>query len=351
MLAILYRYRFLLALAVTSLPVVGYVHGQNGYALIVGFGIIPLLDLLLGKDVRNPSPRAMADLEEARIFRWITYVYVPIHLALILWGAIVVSQGEWSLAQRLGFMLSVGFVTGAQGITVAHELGHKKSKLERILAQVLLVTVCYGHFYIEHNRGHHVRVATFADPASARLGESFYAFYLRTVIGSFASAWYLENQRLAQLGLPMLHWRNQMLWYIAVPILICATFWATLGTVAAVFFVVQSVMAFSLLEAVNYIEHYGLARKQLEDGHHERVNELHSWNAPQFLTNCFLIHLQRHPDHHKNPTRRYQALLHYEASPQLPTGYAGSILLALLPPLWFAVMDRRVRAAQAAQSG
>ena len=347
MLAVLYRYRFLLALAITSLPVVGYLHGQNWYTFIVGFGVFPLLDLVVGKDLHNPAPEAMARLEEARIFRFVTYAYVPIHIGLILWGAVVVSHGEWTFGQRLGFMLSIGFVTGAQGITIAHELGHKKSKLERFLSQVLLVTVCYGHFYIEHNRGHHVRVATFEDPASARLGESFYAFYPRTVWGSFASAWHLETQRLAQFGLPALHWRNQMLWYIGLPIAICGGFWAALGPVAAVFFIVQSVMAFSLLEVVNYLEHYGLARQQLENGRYERVNELHSWNAPQFLTNCFLIHLQRHPDHHMNPTRRYQALLHHAASPQLPTGYAGSVLLALIPPLWFAVMDRRVHAARA----
>jgi alkane 1-monooxygenase len=342
MLSTLYSYRFLLALAVTTLPIVGYLHGQNWYTFIVSLGVIPLLDLLCGRDTRNPAGDAQTNLEEMRLFRFITYAYVPIHLGLIAWGVAVSARGELPFWQQLGFTLSIGFVTGAQGITIAHELGHKRSRLERRLAQLLLVTVCYGHFYIEHYRGHHVRVATPDDPASARLGESFYRFYPRTLAGSFTSAWQLEHVRLARLGLPLLHWRNAMLWYVAVPLLICTALGITLGERAVLFFLGQSVMAFSLLEIVNYMEHYGLSRARMPNGRYELPDEQHAWNASEFLTNCFLLHLQRHPDHHLNPTRRYQTLRHVAQSPQLPTGYAGMTLLALVPPLWFAVMDRRV---------
>ena len=338
------KYRFLLALLVSVLPVHGYILGNNYLALIVGLPVIALLDFVFGKDRRNPSPEEFSTLEEARFYRAILYAYVPIHLGLILWGAVTMARGELSPAQALGLMLSVGFVTGAQGITVAHELGHKKSRLEQFLAKILLTTVCYGHFFVEHNRGHHVRVATQEDPASARYRESFYAFYPRTVIGSYVNAWRLEAARLRQHRLPFRHWRNQMLWFTAVPLLIVAIFWLTLGATAAVFFLVQSWMAFTLLELVNYIEHYGLVRRRQDNGRYERVDHHHSWNAADRLTNYFLIHLQRHSDHHAHPTRRYQALLHYDDSPQLPTGYSGMVLLALVPPLWFALMDPRVRA-------
>ena len=338
------KYRFLLALTVTLLPVQGYMLGNNYLALIIGLPVIALLDFLVGRDRRNPLPAELSLLEDDGFYRAILYAYVPIHLGLILLGATVVARGELSPAQTLGLMLSIGFVTGAQGITVAHELGHKKSRLERLLAKILLTTVCYGHFFIEHNRGHHVRVATRDDPASARYRENFYAFYARTVIGSYRNAWRLESARLKQRGWPFWSWHNQMLWFTAVPLVIALLFWSNLGPMAALFFLVQAWMAFTLLELVNYIEHYGLARKKLDTGRHEPVTHHHSWNASETLSNCFLIHLQRHSDHHVNPTRRYQALMHYDNSPQLPTGYSGMLMLALLPPLWFAVMNPRVRA-------
>ena len=338
------KYRFLLALLVSALPVQGYLLGNNYLGLIVGLPVIALLDFLLGKDYHNPNAEDLATLEEVRFYRWILYAYVPIHLGLIIWGALVISRDELSPWQTLGLMLSIGFVTGAQGITVAHELGHKKSKAEQILAKLLLTTVCYGHFFIEHNRGHHVRVSTREDPASARYRESFYAFYPRTVIGSYLNAWRLEAARLSQHRFAFTSWHNQMLWFAAIPLGILLVFWLALGPLAAVFFLVQSIMAFTLLELVNYIEHYGLVRKKLDAGRHERVTHQHSWNATDTLTNCFLIHLQRHSDHHANPSRRYQALMHYDDSPQLPTGYSGMVLLALVPPLWFAVMNPRVEA-------
>jgi alkane 1-monooxygenase len=334
------QYRFVLSLLIPAMPVHGYLAGNNGYTLIVGFFVLALLDFVFGRDPRNPAPEAVPALEQAGVFRAVLYACAAVDLALIVWGASVVST--LSAPQALGLMLSVGFVTGAQGITVAHELGHKRSKADRLLSRVLLTAVCYGHFYIEHNRGHHVRVATPGDPASARAGESFYAFYPRALAGGWLDAWRLESERLRRQGLRF--WRNEMLWFTAAPVAVVAALWLAWGPAAAVFFLVQSWMAFTLLEAVNYIQHYGLARRRLANGTYERIGRAHSWNASEALTNCFLIHLARHSDHHENPARRYQALLHHEDSPQLPTGYSGMLLLALAPPLWFAVMNPRLRA-------
>lgn len=322
--------RFLLALLLSSMPVVGYLHQANYYTFVVSFMVIPVLDWLMGKDLFNvplgyPAPR----LRNA-YYRAIFYAYVPIQLSLIVWGAAVFARGALAPAQALGLALSVGVVTGAQGITIAHELGHGRSLLDRLLGQLLLVTVCYGHFYLEHNRGHHGRVATPEDPASARLGESFWVFLPRTLAGSYLHAWSMERAR------------GRMLAYTLLPVAIAAAVGAAFGPLAALFFFIQSAMAVLLLEAVNYVEHYGLRRARLSHGGYERVSERHAWDADQALTNIFLIHLQRHADHHLNPSRPYQALQHRPLTPKLPAGYAAMVPLALVPPLWFAIMNPRV---------
>jgi len=227
-------------------------------------------------------------------------------------------------------------------INTAHELGHKRDQLERWLSKVALAQSAYGHFYIEHNRGHHVRVATPEDPASARLGESFWEFLPRTVVGSLRSAWGLERARLARMGKPPWSMRNDILSAWAMTVVLFAGLTAIFGLVVLPYLVLQAVVGFSLLEIVNYLEHYGLLRQRREDGRYERTRPEHSWNSNNIASNVALYHLQRHSDHHANPTRRYQALRHVEEAPQLPSGYAGMILIALFPPLWRRVMDHRL---------
>lgn len=320
--------RFLLALASPGAPVVGYLLGTNFYSFAVFFVVVPLLDLLIGRSGAASPPAELARLEQSLFFRALLVAYVPLQLALVAWGAWIVGRGELGAWQAVGLTLSIGLIAGAQGITFAHELGHKRSRLERILSRVLLVTVCYGHFTVEHNRGHHVRVATPEDPASARFGEGFWTFLPRTLGGSFRHAWQLD--------------RGEVLGCVAASVLIAAALGIAFGPLAIAFFLGQSAMAVTLLEGVNYVEHYGLQRKRLPDGRYERMSERHSWDAYEWLSNCFLVHLQRHADHHLNPSRPYAALQPRDASPKLPTGYAGMIPIALVPPLWFAVMNPRV---------
>ena len=318
--------RFLLALTSPSAPVVGYLLGANFHAFLVFFVIIPVLDIVIGRRAVPSAPEELARLERSLFFRALLVAYVPLQLALIAWGASVVGTLEtW---QALGLTLSIGLITGAQGITIAHELGHKRSALERGLARLLLVTVCYGHFTVEHNRGHHVRVATPDDPASARYGESFWAFLPRTLWGSLRHAWKLDRAEVLRLS--------------ACSLLLAAALGAAFGPAAAAFFFGQGAMAIVLLEGVNYIEHYGLQRERMPDGRYERPAARHAWDANEWLTNCYLVHLQRHADHHVNPSRPYAALQPRDESPKLPTGYADMLPLALLPPLWFAVMNPRV---------
>ncbi len=235
----------------------------------------------------------------------------------------------------------MGIVSGI-AINTAHELGHKRAGLERWLSKVALAQSGYGHFFIEHNRGHHVRVATPEDPASARLGESFWAFLPRTVAGSLRSAWGLERARLARGGRSSWTLRNDILNAWAMTALLFGGLTAAFGLVVLPYLLAQAVLGFCLLEVVNYLEHYGLLRQRREDGRYERCRPEHSWNSNNVASNVLLYHLQRHSDHHANPTRRYQALRHVDEAPQLPTGYAGMILIALVPPLWRQVMDRRL---------
>jgi alkane 1-monooxygenase len=237
--------------------------------------------------------------------------------------------------------VTVAMVSGV-AINTAHELGHKRASLERRLSKVALAQSGYGHFFIEHNRGHHVRVATPEDPASSRLGESFYRFLPRTVLGSLRSAWELERVRLTRLQSSMWTPRNDILSAWAMSVVLFGALVAVFGVVVLPYLLIQAVLGFSLLEVVNYLEHYGLLRQRREDGRYERTAPEHSWNSNNTASNVLLYHLQRHSDHHANPVRRYQALRHVEDAPQLPTGYAGMIVTAVIPPLWRRVMDRRV---------
>ncbi len=306
--------------------------------------LIPLLDLAIGADPTNPPDDVVAWLEQDRYYRWVTYAFLPLqYLALVTGCWLIAFHDGLGVVDRLGIAFTLGTLNGV-AINTAHELGHKKEHAERWLAKIALAPTGYGHFFIEHNRGHHVRVATPEDPASSRLGESFWAFLPRTVLGSLRNGWSLERNRLRRMGKRTFSLRNDILNAWAMTLVLWAALVVAFGAVIVPYLVIQAVFGFCLLEAVNYLEHYGLQRQRLENGRWERVTPRHSWNNNNVTTNLFLYHLQRHSDHHANPTRRYQALRHFEDSPQLPSGYATMIVLCYVPPLWRRVMDRRVLA-------
>jgi alkane 1-monooxygenase len=344
------RYAWLLGLFIPTLPFLAWglvqITGLGVfwfYGPMLVFGVFPPLDLALGLDRRNPPDEVIKWLEQDRYYRWCTYAYLPIQYAGLVFACWLWAYGHLSTLDSLGLALTVAMVSGI-AINTAHELGHKRASIERWLSKVALAQSGYGHFFIEHNRGHHVRVATPEDPASARLGESFYAFLPRTVLGSLRSAWELERVRLRRLQKSTWTPHNDILGAWAMSVVLFAALVAVFGVVVLPYLLLQSVLGFSLLEVVNYLEHYGLLRQRVEDGRYERTRPEHSWNSNNVASNVLLYHLQRHSDHHANPIRRYQALRHVEDAPQLPTGYAGMILLALVPPLWRRVMDHRVLA-------
>jgi len=310
---------------------------------VVIYGLLPLLDKLIGEDSNNPPESMVAELENDRYYRIATFMFLPIQYLSLIGGAWLAVRGGLPMLDLAGLAVSVGLVSGA-GINTAHELGHKRPALERWLARITLAPAAYGHFYVEHNRGHHVRVATPEDPASSRLGENFYQFLPRSVWGSLKSAWHLEKARLARNGKPVWHRSNENLQSWAMTALLFGGLALWLGPVVLPFLLVQAVIGFSLLEVVNFLEHYGLSRQKEASGRYERCKPEHSWNSNHTVTNLMLYHLQRHSDHHANPMRRYQALRHFEQAPQLPSGYAGMIVVAMIPPLWRSIMDKRVLA-------
>jgi alkane 1-monooxygenase len=342
------RYAWLLGIIVPLSPFLAWfwvsVTGFGGMWFLgplLVFGLFPLLDMAIGLDPTNPPDSVLKFLEQDRYYRWCTYVFIPIQYAGLVFACWMWSSGDLTLIENIGLALTMA-VVGGIAINTAHELGHKRASSEKWLSRVALAQTGYGHFFIEHNRGHHVKVATPEDPASSRLGESFWAFLPRTVTGSLRSAWGIETARLDRLGKS--HWsiHNDILSAWAMTIVLFAGLAIVFGAVVLPYLLVQAVIGFSLLEVVNYLEHYGLRRQKREDGRYERCMPEHSWNSNNVASNVLLYHLQRHSDHHANPTRRYQALRHVDEAPQLPTGYAGMIVLAWFPPLWRRVMDPRL---------
>ncbi len=342
------RYAWLLGVLVPTLPfiVYGLVHLTGlGFFWFSGpiliFGLFPPLDLVIGLDSENPPDSILKWLEQDRYYRWCTYAFLPLQYAGLVFACALWSSGDLSTLDKVGLALTEAMVSGI-AINTAHELGHKRDRLERWLSKIALAQCGYGHFFVEHNRGHHVRVATPEDPASSRLGESFWAFLPRTVSGSLVSAWELEREFLARDGRPPWSWRNNVLNAWAMSVLLFGGLTAVFGIGVLPYLILQMVIGFPMLEVVNYLEHYGLLRQMRPDGRYERTRPEHSWNSNNVASNVLLYHLQRHSDHHANPTRRFQALRHFDEAPQLPTGYAGMILLALVPPLWRRVMDPRL---------
>ena len=306
------------------------------------FGVIPAADLLLGDDRGNPPEDAVPALQASPYYRWITYLFLPVQYAALVAACALWSRGVGPVAAA-GLVLTAGLVNGV-AINTAHELGHKRETAERWLSKIALAPTGYGHFFVEHNRGHHVRVATPEDPASSRLGESYWRFWPRTVAGSLRSAWRLETARHRLRSRSPWTPRNDVLNAWAMTVVLCTGLALAFGPVVLPFLALQAVVGFSVLEAVNYLEHYGLLRQRTAAGRYEGVDPRHSWNSDRLVTNVFLFQLQRHSDHHANPRRRYQVLRSFEVSPQLPAGYATMLLVALVPPLWRRIMDPRVLA-------
>ena len=313
------------------------------YATVIyAFGIIPLLDQLISRPRTNHRGEESQSRLVNRFFDWLLYLNVPLLYTVVGAFVYVVATLPLQPSELLGLTLSVGIVSGTLGINVAHELGHRSKSAEQRLSQMLLLPALYMHFFIEHNRGHHKHVATPHDPATSRYGEWIYSFFVRSVVGSYFNAWRLEQARLRREGRSAWSLDNQMIHFTLLQVGAVVLVGYFFSWTAAAFFVAQAVVGFLLLESVNYVEHYGLLRQQLSSGRYEPVTPRHSWNSEHEVGRIVLYELTRHADHHHKANRPYQTLRYLPESPELPLGYPASILMALVPPVWFAVMNKRV---------
>jgi alkane 1-monooxygenase len=316
--------------------------GWSWLTLVMVFGILPVVELFTPASTLNVAENEEEPRSRRLFFDVLLYLNAPLLFGITgcyLW---VLATEPLSWPEVIGLTLGVGIVAGANGINVAHELGHRSNKAEQWLAQLMLLPTLYLHFFVEHNRGHHKNVATDADPASARLGEWVFPFWLRSIAGGWLSAWKLEQERLAKSGIPAFSHRNAMIWYTFFELLWLAGIYGVFGLKALLGALGVALIGILLLETVNYIEHYGLRRNPLPSGRPEPVSPRHSWNSDHELGRIFLYELTRHSDHHYKATRKYQILRHIDESPQLPFGYPTSIVMALIPPVWFRVMDKKI---------
>jgi alkane 1-monooxygenase len=294
------------------------------------FILVPFLDALIGQDKGNFNDSQYGLMQDSKYYNGVLFF-----LFLSVMGAIYGSiwfycHEDLSFVETIGLFLSLGLVSGGLGINLAHELGHKKGFFPQLVAQTLLTHVFYGHFLIEHNKGHHRNVSTPFDPASSRFNEGLYHFFPRTLIGTFKSAYHLGFYNSTD----KVFWKNHTLLLTFISVIIASFFAVIGGTKGLCLFLIQAFLAIFLLEIINYVEHYGLERKKNPSGRYEKVRPYHSWNSDYIFSNGLLLNLQRHSDHHSFADRPYQNLRTHKNVPQLPWGYPTMIILALFPSLW-----------------
>lgn len=318
---------------------------QGVYAwitVVLVFFLLPLIELFTPQSAANTPEEEEPKRVGIVWFDWLLYLNAPLLFGVVGFYLWTITTAEMTILEALGLTFSTGIVVGTCGINVAHELGHRVKKTEQMLSKMLLVPALYQHFFVEHNRGHHKNMATDADPASARLGENIYGFWLRSIGGSWQSAWEIEEERLIKARLPVWSWNNEMVRFSVVQAIYLAAVAFLLGWPGLIGAIAVALIGVLLLETVNYIEHYGLRRRTLSSGHPEPVMPAHSWNSNHELGRIFLYELTRHSDHHYKSTRKYQILRHLDESPQLPYGYPTCMIIALAPPAWFWLMNKKV---------
>lgn len=336
--------KYLAALSIPLSAVIG-LHFKGVWCFftpLYSFVIIPILEMLLPQDNKNYSESELEEKKVNKLFDWMLYLNLPIVFGLLIWALITVTSLSLETYEFIGLVLSMGMVIGTNGINVAHELGHRQSTNERFIGKALLLPALYMHFYLEHNYGHHLNAATKEDPATARYNQHVYSFWITSTIRQYIGAWKIQMKLLKNAKNFFLSVKNDMFWYVILQLAYLLIIFLVFGKTGLLFAITAGITGFLLLETVNYIEHYGLLRLKTDSGRYERVKENHSWNSNHVVGRIVLYELTRHSDHHYKSSKKYQLLECHEESPQMPFGYPTSMVLALLPPLWFKIMNKRV---------
>ena len=294
-----------------------------------------LLAALLGAHLFPVTSRS----HPSPFFRLLPIIYIPLQLAAIIWAAHAVALPQATPAAFVSLGVSMGLCTGVFGVLAAHEMVHSRSRWHNRLGILLLTAMSYRHFRVAHVYGHHRFAATERDASTARFGEGYYSFVGRTLPAQWLEAWRFEVHRCRAKPQPLL--RNTLVHDVLIMSFVYATLYFAFGPRAAAFLAVESALAILVLEAFNYVAHYGLMRR-VRHGRTEPMADHHSWNAGGATDDLLIFNMGRHSHHHRAPSISYEGLEPVPSAPSLPGGYAGAILMALVPPLWRAVMDQRV---------
>lgn len=341
------KFRFLKYLTVFTLPATVYLSFVSTgvmtyFPVIFFFAFVPILELFFDPVATNLEGKEKEEVKNSKAYDFLLYMVLPIQYGFLVLFLLHMQHNDLSLIERIGMISSMGLMCGVLGINIGHELGHRIEKIDRTIGELLLLSSLNTHFLPYHNMGHHKYVATPNDPATARKGEPLFIFWIRSNFSSYVKAWKIEVEKLKKFGHPFLSIHNRMLIYHLAQVVLVSAIWFFFGMTALVSFLEAAIFGVLLLETVNYIEHYGLLRNVNDKGIYERVKPWHSWNSDHMIGRLILFELSRHSDHHYLASKKYQILDSYEESPQMPTGYPGMMLLALIPPLWFVVMNPKV---------
>lgn len=344
--------KYLTAYAVPLCAVIGLYYNDFFAWLtpIYAFIAVPILEGIFPVDKVNIDPSEKEGKKHLHWTDFLLYLNIPIVFGITYFTLSTLTTGTFSTLEIIGQIFSCGIVIGSNGINVAHELGHRKSKIEQQMGKLLLLPALYMHFFIEHNFGHHLKAATPEDPATAKYNQSLYSFWISSIYKQYTSSWAIQMDLLKRENKTFLSYKNDMLWYHFIQACyLFSTYWF-FGSFGLLIVFFAGVSGFLLLETINYIEHYGLLRKKTRSGRYERVREVHSWNSNHVFGRIMLYELTRHSDHHYRASKKYQLLDYHDVSPQLPYGYPTSMVLSLFPPLWFRIMNKRVPVDQRPQA-
>ena len=309
---------------------------------VYAFVFVPILESIFPINDTNISEEEKKRKSTLHWTDFLLYFNVVVVFGLLYFTVVTMTSQEFAVYERIGMIFTCGIIIGSNGINVAHELGHRNSKIEQLLGKLLLLPALYMHFFIEHNFGHHLNAATPEDPATAKYNQPLYHFWITSITRQYVGSWRIQKKLLKRENRSFFSYKNDMFWYTIIQATYLYSGYYFFGSLGFQILVFAAISGFLLLETINYIEHYGLLRKKKESGRYERVREVHSWNSNHVFGRIMLFELTRHSDHHYRANKKYQLLDYHEISPQLPYGYPTSMVLSLFPPIWFKIMNKRV---------
>tara|TARA_Y100000746_G_scaffold226944_1_gene232802 strand:- start:1807 stop:2850 length:1044 start_codon:yes stop_codon:yes gene_type:complete len=336
--------KYLMSYSIALMAFIGISLGgfYNYLAVVFTFIFIPILEIIVKKSNEEYTEEEKKNRLLDPFFDLLLYLNIPIVFGIFFFSLDKLAYTS-SVSDIIGIILSASIVMATNGINVGHELGHRKSIIARTCSKLLYLPCQYMHFYIEHNFGHHINVATPEDPATARYKQTLYSFWITSVVRTYVSAWEIQLKLLKVSKRNFFSIKNDMVFYTFFQITFLAFVYYNFGLYLTLLSILMSIISFLFLETINYVEHYGLLRKKEPSGRYERVKPHHSWNSNHTIGRIVLYELTRHSDHHFKSSKKYQVLESLENCPHLPYGYPTSILLSLIPPIWFTIMNPLVR--------